>query len=130
MPISQGDIIHSKFVGISHGKFFIIISIPANPVKIAFVFINSDINPNKFPTSRLKELHYQILKANYGFLTHDSYVDCSEIKEEDYAVIDSLITAHPKCFKGRVNGTDLREIMNKLGQSEKLTPKLRIKYGI
>jgi hypothetical protein len=62
-------------------KYYIIIGISEDKVALGTVFINSEINKHIFPTQKLKELHVLMPKEDNPFLDHDSYIDCSDIKE-------------------------------------------------
>ena len=130
MPPLQGNIYHAEFAGIPHGKFFIIIQTAINRKTLATVFINTDINPRKFPTQELKDLHLKIFAKDYSFLNHDSYIDCSDIIERDFLEIEEYIAEHPRCSKGSLIDSDLKEVMTRLMRSPLISPKIRIKYGI
>jgi hypothetical protein len=132
MAIQQGDIIIAQVDEISedHDKFFIIAAISASRNQVALVFINTRINVKVFPSPELQALHHKVLQSNYDFLTHDSWVDCSNITEMDYAEVDEFVTQNPQCHKGLIKNKDLRPIMALLGSSNNnITPKKKRTFG-
>jgi hypothetical protein len=51
-----------------------------DPCCVGF-FINSGIRPFTINRPELSKCHVKILKSNYQFLKHDSYIDCNEAYE-------------------------------------------------
>ncbi len=82
-------------------KRSIIVGFDTSKVFLAYVLINTEINPNLFPTQSLKDLHLELDTIGRSYLTHTSYVDCSQIKEEDAESIKNIYAQGvPGAFKG------------------------------
>ena len=64
-------------------KRFILVGQSYNKLLFAAIFINSDINPNVFPTQELKDLNFLLLAKERSYLDHDSYADCSNIQKRN-----------------------------------------------
>lgn len=79
--IERGSILHSEiFDDIDHGKFFIVMGVTEDAI-VGFFFINSQINRYILARPILLELQFQLLKKDYGFLHHDSYISASALRE-------------------------------------------------
>jgi hypothetical protein len=130
MAIEQKQIVWADLEGIDHPKFLVVAAIAGNRNDIAVIIINSAINPRKFPSKELKDLHYKISPDDYPFLDHDSWVDCSQIIELDFSDADKLLTDHPECGKGKISNTDFSNIFALLGsENNDIKPKIKRKYG-
>ena len=56
-------------------KRFILVGQSYDKLLFAAIFINSEINPNIFPTQELKDLNLKLLASERDYLDHDSYAD-------------------------------------------------------
>ncbi len=94
--IAIGDVFLTSFDDIDHQKFVIITGISEGRVSICTVFINSNINPYKFNKENLLKLQIPILKSDYAFLSHDSFVDCASHRILDFTKITTELS-HGQC---------------------------------
>lgn len=79
--VRRGRIIHSyNFENIDHGKFFVIIGITQDSI-VGFFFINSNINKYIQDKPDMMAVQYPLLKRDYAFLKHDSFICATEIEE-------------------------------------------------
>jgi hypothetical protein len=129
MPLTHGDIIHMSVPGISHDKFFVLVCLTRSD-DAGVVFINSNINPNLFPAFELRELHQKISRSDYPFLTYDSFIDCSDIFKMNSQKIETHLTQYPLDYKGKLNHTDIKKIIELLSRSPKISPRNRLRWGI
>ena len=60
-------------------KRVVVIAIARSADRVACVYINSKLNERVFPTEYLKTLNPKLDKANRDYLSHDSFVDCSQL---------------------------------------------------
>ena len=60
-------------------KQVIIIAIAESADRVACVYINSKLNERVFPTEYLKTLKPKLEKTSRDYLSHDSFVDCSQL---------------------------------------------------
>ncbi len=60
-------------------KYSIIVGESNDNIVFARVYINSEINPNLFPTPDLMSLHHGLDDNDYNCLERYSYVDCSRL---------------------------------------------------
>lgn len=111
-------------------KFFVIIGESGDKICLAYFFINSRINPNIATSPELEALHMPILKSDYKFLSHDSYIDCSRLHE--------IETDKVKQFFQKIDGgkyicalhqTVVDSLKYMIKKSPTISPKLKKKYG-
>ena len=60
-------------------KFFVVVGVDSKQSTIGYLILNSEINLNL--GDKFKKLQYKIHQSNYKFLKHDSFLDCSKIRE-------------------------------------------------
>ena len=92
--------------------------------------INSTINLNVHSTPELHSLQYEIKKEHHSFLIHDSFVDCSDIKEIPFDEIEEKIIQSPAIIKGKINEQDLNQCLSLLKTSPKLTRRQLKKFNL
>ncbi len=98
-------------------KIRIVVGFSNDKVLVATLFINTEINPNVFPTEELRKLHLVFEKSRCEYLDHDSFVDCSQLHE------------NPTVVSGEVANTDLENIKNIIKNAATITPKQKKKFG-
>ncbi|MFW5759809.1 MAG: hypothetical protein ACOCXH_02375 [Cyclobacteriaceae bacterium] len=111
-------------------KIYIIIARSSDFGKYATIFINSKININKNPTVELRDLHIPIKPSIRDYIDHDSYIDCSEIRERDYAEIYTAVSENPDLIIGKLDDIDLSEVLDTLKQAKTITLILKKRYGL
>jgi hypothetical protein len=84
-------------------KRFAILAINNDLAIVGMLYINSQINPNVFPTEELRSYHILLDAENYSFLDHDSYLDCSQIIELPIDKIKDIHAAESDSYIGRLN---------------------------
>ncbi|MBR5958863.1 MAG: hypothetical protein IKZ99_10915 [Salinivirgaceae bacterium] len=117
--IKRGQILHSdNFVDIGHGKFFVIIGVTDDSI-VGFFFINSNINRFLWDKPEQMAVQYPLLKNDYGFLHHDSFICATKImklvkaeiiaglKEDSVTMIDVLKPEHLNDVLETVRQSDL-----------------------
>ncbi|MDR1022590.1 MAG: hypothetical protein LBL94_04890 [Prevotellaceae bacterium] len=95
----------------SRNKYFVVLGFDGAGSAYGGVIFNSRINQNLAPSVR--DYHMPVSRAKYGFLSHDSFVDCSSLKtanpakllkgqylgdvdEDDLSLIKSTVKSSPK----------------------------------
>ncbi len=85
MNMTEANGIKPKDGADSRNKYFVVLGFDDKGVAYGGVIINSRINQNL--PAHLKMYHMPLPKAKYGFLDHNSFVDCVSLK-----------TAYPEKF--------------------------------
>ena len=75
-------------------KYFVVLGITDDGNIIGFVLINSHVNKNL--PAELKDLHYPISASSYPFLSNNSFIDCSSIKEIERMKFSTLFNFDSK----------------------------------
>jgi len=114
-----------EFTSITYDKYIVVVSTCGDKVQLAYVVINSDpiTNPH------LKSLNVEIDKANHSFLTKDSYVDCSKIREFPIQYVIDFLTNFPERAVGNVSDEILRKIHITLTTARTIDRLIKMKYG-
>lgn len=109
ITMTEKDGVTPKKGDTSRDKFFVVLGFDSNGVIYGGVIINSNINPNLPPV--LKMLHMPIKADKYPFLTHNSFVNCVQLK-----------TASPRKFSeweylGEIETEDVELIIGTIQES-------------
>lgn len=75
--LSPGDVFLKNFEGIDHPKFFVVAGVSGDKSLICSLFINTDVHRSILAKKILADLQVMIQRSQNHFLTHDSFVDCS-----------------------------------------------------
>ena len=121
---------HVRDISNPKEKRFIIIGISQEKALAATIFINSEINPNKFPTTELKNLHLFFNSSGREYLIHDSYVDCSSLYERPIETLKKILISDINSYLGEVNDEDINLIKNTIKKSKTVSTALKKKYGL
>jgi hypothetical protein len=111
-------------------KYFIVIGFSDDKVLLGTVFINSAINQNIFNTEYLKGLNIPLDAHIYNFIDHNSFVDCSDIKERSFVEIKQLLSNDPECSKGVVSEETMKIISTTLANASTISLSKKRKFGI
>jgi hypothetical protein len=116
-----------KSFNINHRKFAIIMAEADDTV--AMLIINSEINPNVFPSTYLQSQHVEIPVAGHeDFLDYNSFIDCTKFHLKPRQEVVDFISSNPQDV---YNVTDevCRSIVNMVTHSRLITPAEKRKFG-
>jgi hypothetical protein len=111
-------------------KYFIVIGFSDDKVLLGTVFINSAINQNVFNTEYLNGLNIPLDAQVYDFIDHNSFVDCSDIRERSVVEIKNLLSNDPECSKGVVSEETMKIILSTLANATTISLYKKIKFGV
>jgi hypothetical protein len=111
-------------------KYFIVIGFSDEKVLLGTVFINSAINQNIFNTEYLKGLNIPLDAQVYDFIDHNSFVDCSDIRERSFSEIKRLLSNDPECSKGIISEETMKIISTTLANASTISLSKKRKFGI
>lgn len=106
----------------SRNKFFVVLGFDSDGNAYGGVIINSVINKN-VPQS-IQDWHMPIKCSKYHFLSHDSFVDCSKLKQVSIEKFGQWE------FKGTIDEDDVQLIIATVKDSPNETPKHLAMYGL
>lgn len=110
-------------------KRLIITGIDNERVTTATIFINSEINPNIFTSDELKRLQYKLEANKCTFLEHDSYADCSDIRERKFEDLVKLLNKSPQVNLGVLDSKDLAQIRSLIKSAKTISVRIKKKFG-
>ena len=111
-------------------KFGVVVGFDAYNIWFASVYINSEINPYLFPTQRLRDLHLPLEAKDSSYLSHDSFVDCSQIHVDDVNTIKTLMTNDINIHVGNLSDADCKQVLATLKTAHTIPAKIKQRYGL
>jgi hypothetical protein len=111
-------------------KRFILAGFKYDKIKIATVFINTEINPNFFPSEKLRKLHLLMAADIRPFLDYDSYIDCSGLKLLDSTNFLKNFILDPSIHIGNLSEADYKLIRDTIKGAHTITAAEKKEYGL
>jgi hypothetical protein len=115
--------LHSTDLKISEKtKRFFVFAVAPEKQSIAKLYFDSNCPP----------LPYQIQfePDNRQYLDRKSYLDCSEIYEDNYSRILNQLISNPKAHIGQMDNSDLELVKIQLKIATTIPPSMKQEYGI
>lgn len=78
LSVSPGSIFLGPWADINHEKFLIVAGVDKDKILVCSVMINSHINQYIMKRPKMLACQLELKKADYNFLSHDSYVNCAQ----------------------------------------------------
>jgi hypothetical protein len=97
---------------------------------VALVHINTDINENFAPTEYLKSLHLPFDCAGRDYLTHDCFVNCSQLIIRRRDEVQNLVEKIPSILIGNVSQDDYTAIRNLIKTAKTIIPAHKKEFGL
>ncbi|KRT17820.1 hypothetical protein ASU31_00545 [Pedobacter ginsenosidimutans] len=94
------------------------------------VVINSEINEHVNRSAYLISQHVMIDAARHEFLTHDSFVDCTQIHAHKIENIIAFIKDNPDHLCGNVHPDVLLSVFERLSASKVLSARDKQRYSL
>jgi hypothetical protein len=111
-------------------KRFIVMGFSYDKIALGTVYINSEINPNIFPSEKLKQLHVPLEAHSRDYLDHDSFVDCSKLYEKNASEIMVIMNENINCHIGEVSLEDYKMLRDKIKGSKNISPDTKKRFGL
>jgi hypothetical protein len=129
LNLPRGTVIraHTSLTDPPKIKLFVVWGFEETKGKIGISFINTESIPLDDPILQKSQLF--LPSAGRPYLTHDSYLDCSRIYEEDLIDIKGIISEDPEAIKGKLSQEDLAEAEELIIFSPTVVTKLKKRYG-
>ncbi|MCL2312781.1 MAG: hypothetical protein FWC41_09915 [Firmicutes bacterium] len=117
LAVTRGAILHGSFNNISHKKFFVIIGENEEQF-VGFFFINSDIHLSIKNKPAQFEMQMPIRKADYTFLSHNSYIGADKIQTINKNKVVSDLVSKNTQIKGKLIDNDLNMLLDAVRNSK------------
>lgn len=111
-------------------KLLVIVSLSTCNTKFGCILINSDDYSNLSPTHIIRTQQIPALQKKYSFLTHDSYFDCSEIRQRTIEEINTILSAEPLRILGMLEPSDHQFIKSALVGNKTITDKVKKLFSL
>lgn len=111
-------------------KFLVIFSKSTCATKYGCILINSSDYSNLHSSHIIRAQQIPALSKAYDFLSHDSFFDCSEIKERKASEIDNILKQQPNRMIGKINDEDHSFICRALARNPMISNKIKKLYKL
>jgi hypothetical protein len=111
-------------------KRLILVGQSYDTLYFATVFINSEINPNVFPTQELRDLNFPLTANNRDYLVHDSFADCSGLAKRPTDWLLKTLIANPEAVIGEISEADLTEIRTRIKSARTISTAVKKTFGL
>lgn len=109
-------------------KLIIIVAIEDEHILAATLFINSEVNPDVISSPELQALQHKLFADKYDFLKHDSFIDCSALRERSINSLEQLMSTATDSFLGTLDETDFPAVKKLLISAKSIPVRLKKKY--
>jgi hypothetical protein len=111
-------------------KRLILVGFSYDKERLAFVHINTEINPNvfRFPALKAEHLPIELNEVN-AFLTHDSFINCSDLIVRNKIEITSLLISAPAAHLGNLIEEDCKKVKQMVSKSKVIRPDRKKEFG-
>ncbi len=114
--------LHCEFTTPPKGKYLVLVAASVKPRPLLFI-INSAVHPFVQSRPPLLACQVQMNAADYGFLDHDSYIDCSKvITDFDLAEIRRQLLDDVGRIRGELSAGDRARIVRVVRDATTLSP--------
>lgn len=127
--IGNALLIKLQDLQVNYDKYIILVGVNTQEKAVAYVIINTEINQNVFPSPYLQSLHLPIDCLRHAFLDHDSYIDCSNLKEFELEMLIAFITKNPERVVGNIDSTLLKDVHDNIKTNRIISAILKKKFG-
>jgi hypothetical protein len=110
-------------------KYFVVLGTTRDKVVFGIVLINSRVNPYIFRDPLVRSWHILLKAADYDFLDHDSYVDCTQIFEKDSRLLHGSVRDMPEIVVGNLSRIDLSAIMSAIKAATTIAANDKRRFG-
>jgi len=111
-------------------KLFVVLAVNETLASVASLYINSEVNPNLFHTEELKSLHLPVSSSAYRFLSHDSFIDCSDLREKNLLTLQGVIRNDLDVLLGELSAEDFASALHAVVHAKTISAKLKRKFGL
>jgi hypothetical protein len=94
------------------------------------LYINSQINPNVFPTEELRSYHIPLDAEKCSFLDHDSYLDCSQILELPIDKIKDIHAGESDSYIGKLDEENIYIAIETVASAKTISKKTKRRFNL
>lgn len=130
--VERGTVIRTHFTETNPPKIKLFVVLGGSKDKIVFgvVLINSQINPHIFRSSALRSWHVPILSSDYEFLSHDSFIDCTQLFEKETTALLAAVSNSPEVVVGKLMESDFEAVSRAIKAATTIAKSDKRKFGL
>lgn len=117
LSVAPGAVFIGSWPGVDHEKFLIVAGVADDRILVCSVMINSEINLYIQSRPRMLSCQVPLKAADYDFLSHDSYANCSQTIRAKFEVF----MEDERRYCGILNEADLTQVQQRIIASGALT---------
>lgn len=110
-------------------KLVVILGYHKEDKTVCISLINTTINYNVHRSAGSEMMQLPLLKNECGFLDHDSYLDCTVVRERPVDLVAERIKNRDDIIEGAINDGLLVHALRMAGASKTIKRKIKKKYG-
>ena len=111
-------------------KRFIVVGLSTNSILVATIYINTEINPNLFPTEDLWNLHLELKVSGKEYLEYDSFADCSQIYKKEFNDLRNELIDDPSIHIDQLSQTDIENVQNLIRSARTISIKTKSEFNL
>ena len=121
-----GAVIRLRAEDIRNPKIKKFIIVGSTNASFAIIFINSNIQPQNL--GQLQGLQLPLSTDTCPFLDHNSYADCSDVRERDKSQLNNILQKEPGRKEGDIPADVLKKIIEIIKKAKTLSAYLKETY--
>jgi hypothetical protein len=111
-------------------KIFVVIGIIRSINSLAFLFINSEINPNVIKSQHLQGLQFPMAASGRAYIESDSYLDCSRLYEWSIESLKGNYISNTGIYLGQLSDVDLAKVKQLATSARTIERRLKRRYEL
>lgn len=111
-------------------KRLVLVAVNDELALVGYLFINSEINLLCLDTDELRNLQIYLECAHRNYLSHDSYLDCSNLMEIPLEELKTVFAADRDIFLGELSEEDFLATIEKVTNAPTISNNKKRKFRL
>jgi len=111
-------------------KIFVVIGINKSINSLAFLFINSKINPKVVKSQHLQDLQFPVEASGRDYIGSDSYLDCSRLYEWSIESLKGNYISNTGIYLDQLSDVDLAKAKQLATSARTIERRLKRRYEL
>jgi len=127
--VQLGNVIRTYVTDTNPPKIKLFIIIGSDSENVATIFINTNIRISDFP-EQLQGLQLPVDTQSCPFLSHNSFIDCSDIKLKPKSKLNAVLQKEPSRLIGQIPAGQMEIIKSIIRRAKSITTEFKKQYGL
>lgn len=130
--VERGTVIrtHVSFTHPPKVKLFVVLGANKERIVFGLLLINSQVNPHIFRDPIIRSWHIPLKAMDYDFLSHDSFVDCTQLLEKDHATLLESVRETPSIVVGKLTDSDFESVRKAFKATTTIATNDKRRFGL